>query len=110
MSHGVDIDLGGWVGNIGVLDLGELGALHVLLQAGEVAHALVEGLKMTVSFPGLSASNMVCEVDVLKENKIGDHWPGTGQELPSISEEIAKLREAIEAIRNDCLSGVLFEA
>ena len=107
---GVDIDLGGWEGNIGVLDLGELGALHVLLQAREVAHALVEVLQVTVSFPGLSSSNMVCEVEVLEENKIGDDWLSTSQELPSVFEEITELREAFEAILNDCISGVLFEA
>ena len=107
---GIDINLGGWVGNVGILDLGELWALHVLLQSGEVAHALVEGLKMSVCFPGLSASNMVAEVEVLKENKIGDDWLGASQELPSVFEEIADLIEAIEGLLNNFCSVVLFKA
>ena len=92
---GVDVDLGGWERNVGILDLGELWALQVFLQAGEVAHALVEGLKMSVCFPGLTAGNMVGKVKVLKENKIGDDWLGAGQELPSVFEEIADLIKAI---------------
>ena len=98
---GVDINLGGWVGNVSILDLSELWALHVLLQTGEVAHALVEALKMSVCFPGLPASNMVYEVEVLKKNKIGDDWLSAGQELPSIFEEIADLIKAVEGLHNN---------
>ena len=65
---------------------------------------------MSVCFPGLSASNMVAEVEVLKENKIGDDWLGAGQELPSIFEQIAELIEAIEGLLNNFCSVVLLKA
>ena len=75
-NWGVEIDLGGGEGKPDALDLGELGARHVLLQAWEVGHTRLVGLKMRVRFPGLSTSKVVDEVDVLKESEIGDDWLG----------------------------------
>ena len=109
-NWGVEIDLGGREGKPDALDLGELSARHVLLQAGEVGHARLVGLKMRVRFPGLSASEVVDEVDVLKESEIGDDWLGADQELPSVFKDVAELTKVTEGLRSYFCTVILTHA
>ena len=48
-----------------------------------------------MSFESLASSRLLTEVDVLKENKIGDHRLITSKEVSSILEEITKFVEAV---------------
>ena len=67
-----DIDLG-YGGQPYVLDLGELGSLHVLLHAGEIAHALMVRLKSRVDIKGNpAAGDLLSVVDVLEKNEVSD--------------------------------------
>ena len=49
-----------------------------------------------MSFESLTSSNVLAEVDVLKENKIGDHGLIASKEVSSILEEITKFVEGVD--------------
>ena len=92
----VYIDLGGWEWHVGVLHFGELGPLHVLLETLEIAHALVERLQSGVRVERLAPGHLLAEVDMLEQDKVGDNWLGSCEELATIAEQAAELVQALK--------------
>jgi len=97
----VDVGLAGWVWNEGARDLGVLRAREVLFETWQVAHALIVGLVLRMGFKSLTLGHLLGEIDMLKEDEIGDDRLGACQEAFALIETLSNFGKPIETAFND---------